>query len=186
MPLQRYSGQQLPHDAKEADATVVIAVTFISFVVACGGLQRDSFLLFWTYGLLNTIINPLDVACISCSVTVSESISEANSGLHICWRSAELCCERLGGPAVAVTGTGFVCCQGSPLLSSDWCHLPEVGLKPVRAWKRFLKRTCKFFHFTLFTDFAGVNASPSPDRVSFFEILLCCTPSHNQHSDNCV
>lgn len=92
------------------------------------------------------------------------------------------------GPQVAFAGTGFVCCQGFPLFNNDWCHLVRVGFKPFsglvglpakngpggavnsflkvfpsikRAWKRFVKRTCKFLHLTLSTGFAGVNERPS-------------------------
>lgn len=80
------------------------------------------------------------------------------------------------GPQVAFAVTGFGGSQGVPLFNNDWCHLVRVGFKPFSglvglpgevfpsikgAWKRFLKRSCKFLHLTLFTGFAGVNERPS-------------------------
>ena len=92
------------------------------------------------------------------------------------------------GLQVLFSGTGFVCCQGSPffphwLVSSPRCGsqtsqqscwssytenegsivevFPSITcVTIVRTWKRFLKRTCKFFDFTLFTGFAHVKARP--------------------------
>ena len=92
------------------------------------------------------------------------------------------------GLQVLFSGTGFLCCQGSPLFLTGYCHLLGVGVKPVsslvglptengegsivevfpsitcvtivRTWKRFLKRTCKFLDFTLLTGFAHVKGRP--------------------------
>ena len=111
------------------------------------------------------------------------------------------------GLQVLFSGTGFLCCQGSPLFLTGYCHLLGVGVKPVSSlvglptekgeggivevfpsitcvtivytWKRFLKRTCKFLDFTLFTGFAHVKARP-PFLFCVTQLLWWqfCSPEH--------
>ena len=145
--------------------------------LTCGGLQRGSFLPCWAYGLFDTIIHPLNVACISDWPYLRAEVKPvvifiSPSGLldfAVC-SSEDL---------LVFAGTGFSSCQGSPLLINYWCHLlgadsnqstvllvflQKMDNKAAlwtaflsiacvsmgQAWKKFIKCTCKFLHFTLF------------------------------------